>query len=157
MEKTWQQRLGSWRQKMEEHLRCSDRSVACVFLWYLFTDIYCWDRHDDTVACHQGRWCCYVWSIMNRDLRGTKQLRAVMRGRGGLPQIRGLTPGSHRSERHIQWWMMRATGEEEVCIRKRPSWTWWVEALYALVGNMSKVVYTAGLIPCLASTRNWDI
>lgn len=26
---------------MEEHLRCSDRNAVCVFLWYLFTGIYC--------------------------------------------------------------------------------------------------------------------
>lgn len=42
---------------------------------------------------------------LNMDLRGTKQLRAVMRGRGGLPQIWGLTPESHQrsrwSESHI--------------------------------------------------------
>lgn len=31
-----------WQQKkMEERLRCSDRNVVCVFLWYLFTGIYC--------------------------------------------------------------------------------------------------------------------
>lgn len=39
------------------------QDLARVFLRYLFTGIYCWDRHDDTVACHQGRRCCYVWSI----------------------------------------------------------------------------------------------
>lgn len=66
--KTWEQRLGLWWKKMEGHLRCSYRSVAYVFLWYLFTDIYCWDRRGETVACHQGRRYCYVWSIGMAEL-----------------------------------------------------------------------------------------
>lgn len=57
---------------MEEHFRCSDRSMARVSSWYLFIGIYCWDRCDDTVACHQRRWRRYVWSI-STDERGSER------------------------------------------------------------------------------------
>lgn len=46
--KTWEKRLELECKKMEEHLRCSCSSVAFVFLWYLFKDIYCKDQHDDS-------------------------------------------------------------------------------------------------------------
>lgn len=94
--------------KMEEHLRCSYRSVACVFLWYLFTGIYCWDRHGDSglppgkavlLCLEHCRGWTGIWEGQN-----SWELSA-MTGRGGLPQIWGSTPGSHRrsrrSESHI--------------------------------------------------------
>lgn len=66
----------------------------CLFMvfihWYLL-----WDRHDDTVACHRGRWRCYVWSIWPRIWEGLNSWElSVMRWREGLPQIQDPTPGS---------------------------------------------------------------
>lgn len=86
-----QRRLG--QKEMKEHLRCSDGSGAWVFIWYLFIGIYCWDRPNGLppgeaallcLECHCG-WTG-IWEGQNSWELSPK------RGRGGLPQIRGLTP-----------------------------------------------------------------